>query len=354
MRHPRILTAVLAAAALALAACGAPANPSSPSGSASKPAASPATTPTPTATTDAFPIKVESALGVATIEKAPQRVATWGWGSTEAAIAVGVYPVAVGEQSWTAGAGNLLPWVEAAYDEAGAEKPKVLTDADGGATFPYEELIATNPDLIVAPYSGLTQEQYDTLSKIAPVVAFPKAPWTTGWEETITITAKALGRSAEGEKVLSDIDASLAVLKADHPEFEGKTIAGVWDGENSMSVYTGADPRVGILTELGFEVAPSVAKLDTSNGGFYYELSYEKLDQLDADIIISYHANAQDAATFLTKPALQAIPAVKAGRVAQVSDPVTVSSVSPPTALTFDWKDGLPSLVDKLAAVATK
>lgn len=348
MRKPRILTAALALAVLALAGCGAQAG--SPSGT---PAPAEASAPA-TQAGDAFPVEITSALGTATIEGQPQRVATWGWGSTEAAIALGVFPVAVGEQPWTVGAGNLLPWVEAAYDQAGVEKPAILTDADGGATFPYEELIAADPDLIVAPYSGLTQEQFDTLSEVAPVVAYPNAPWTTSWEDTISITAKALGRTAEGEKVLADIDESLATMKEAHPEFEGKTIAGVWDGDGSMSIYTGADPRISVLTELGLEVAPSVAALDTSNGGFYYDLSYEQLDKLDADILISYHASAQDAKTFLSKPALQAIPAVKAGRVAQVSDPVTVSSVSPPTALTFDWKDGLPSLVDKLSEAAKK
>ncbi|WP_197511527.1 ABC transporter substrate-binding protein [Tessaracoccus coleopterorum] len=125
----------------------------------------------PAGATDAFPIEITHALGTTVIEAEPTRVATWGWGSTEAALAVGVYPVAVAEQSWTVGAGNLLPWVEEAFGDR--EKPVVLTDADGGATFPYEELIAADPDLILAPYSGLTQEQYDTLSEIAPTVAYP-------------------------------------------------------------------------------------------------------------------------------------------------------------------------------------
>ena len=345
-----LLTAAAAIGALALAACGAPA--SSPSGEAS-PSASSSSSSNARAI-DSFPIEVTSALGTATISKEPERVATWGWGSTEAALAVGVYPVAVGEQTWTAGAGNLLPWVEDAYDKAGAEKPVVLTDADGGATFPYEELIAANPDLILAPYSGLTQEQYDTLSDIAPVVAYPGAAWTTSWEDTISITAKALGRSQAGTQVLSGIDDSLAAMKAAHPEFAGKTVAGVWDADGFVYVYTPADSRIGILTEVGLEIAPSVEKLDNSNGAFFYELSYEQLDKLDADIIISYHNNADEAKEFLTKPALQAIPAVKAGRVAQVTDPVAVSSVSPPTALTFDWPEGLPSLVEKIAAVANK
>ena len=343
-----VLSAAAVAVALALTACGAP-------------AAEESVTPEPAASTsadaaakDSFPVEVKHALGTTTIESEPVRVATWGWGSTEAAIALGVFPVAVAEQSWTVGEGNLLPWVEAAYDEAGAEKPVVLTDADGGATFPYEEVIAAGPDLILAPYSGLTQEQYDTLTEIAPTVAYPGAPWTTTWQDTISISAQALGRTAAGEDVLADIDGTLAGMKEAHPEFEGKTVAGVWDADGFVYVYTAADPRVGILEEVGLKVAPSVSELDTSDGGFFYELSYEQLDKLDADIVISYHNTEDEAKAFMEKPALQAIPAVKAGRVAQVTDPVTVSSVSPPTALTFDWEGGLPTLIEKIAAVAAK
>ncbi|QAY71469.1 iron-siderophore ABC transporter substrate-binding protein [Xylanimonas protaetiae] len=343
MRFRRPLTAtaaLLAAASLALAGC---------SSTGGDDAAATPSGPATSGATDEFPITIESALGTATIKSAPERVVTWGWGSTEAAIAVGVYPVAVAEQRWTAGEGNLVPWVEEAYDKAGVEHPAVLTDEAGGATVPYEEIIAAAPDLILAPYSGLTQEQFDLLSDIAPVVAFQDGPWTTTWDDVIRTSAKALGRSAAGDAVLDDISAFLADQKAAHPEFDGVTFAGIWDGDGSVSVYTPADPRVAILTELGLQIAPSVSDLDTSNGGFYYDLSYEKLDQLTADFVIVYGNTDAEVEASLAKPALQAIPAVAAGRVVKVVGPVTVSSVSPPTALTFQWEGGLPTLIAGIA-----
>lgn len=336
-------TGLVAAAALSLAGCSS----SSPSGGEE---ASPAPSSSAGGATDTFPITMQSALGDVTIEEEPQRVATWGWGSTEAAIAVGVYPVAVAEQRYTVGEGNLLPWVEEAYDEAGVEHPAMLTDDGTGAEVPYEEFVAAEPDLILAPYSGLTQEQYDLLSEIAPVVAYPEAPWTTQWDEEITIVAEALGRSQAGDEVLTGIDDFLAEQKAAHPEFEGKTFAGIWDGDGYVSVYTPADPRVNILEELGLQIAPAVSELDTSDGGFYYELSDEELDKLQTDFVITYSNTEEEAQAALTAPELQAVPAIKAGQVAQVFDPVTVSSVSPPTALTFTWEGGLPALIDKISA----
>ena len=339
-----------AVAALALSGCSAP-DGASPGAAPDTPAptGTAGTTGTAGAATDSFPLTVTSALGDAVVEDEPERVVTWGWGSAEAAIALGVFPVAVSEQRWTVGEGNLLPWVEAAFDEAGVPHPAVLTDDASGSTVPYEEIIAAGPDLILAPYSGLTQEQFDTLSQIAPVVAFPEGPWTTSWDQVIEITAQALGRSAAGAEVLSGIDALLEEQAAAHPEFDGVTFAGIWDGEGKVSVYTEADSRVGILERVGLTVAPSVAALDTSNGGFYFDLSYEKLDELTADFVIVYGADEASINASLAKPALQAIPAVAAGNVVKVFDPITVSSVSPPTALTFEWPDGLPALVEAIA-----
>lgn len=338
LRRPLIAVAGAAIAVLALSACASGSTADSGSDSTA-------------ATGEGFPVTIEHAFGETVIPEAPERVATWGWGSTEAAIAVGVYPVAVAEQTWTVGAGNLLPWVEEAYDEADVEHPALLSDPEGGVTVPYEEFIEAAPDLILAPYSGLTEEQYETLSEIAPTVAFPDAAWTTPWDQTIEITAAALGRDADGADVLADIDDYFASEAEANPEFAGKTFAGVWDGDGFVYVYTAADSRIEVLTELGLEVAPSVSELDTSDGGFFYELSYEQLDQLEADFIVSYHADEAEAKAFLTKPELQAIPAVAAGAVAQVWDPVTVSSVSPPTALSVQWSGGMPALIEAISGV---
>lgn len=302
--------------------------------------------------TDSFPITIEHAFGETVVEEEPLRVATWGWGSTEAAIAAGVYPVAVAEQLWTVGKGNLLPWVEEAYDAKGVDHPAMLPDDGTGATVPYDEFIAAKPDLILAPYSGITEEQFEKLNEIAPTVAYPEAAWTTTWQDTITITAKALGRSAHGDTILEEIDTYLADEAEKHPEFADKTIAALYPGPNVISPYTELDPRLAILTKLGFSVAPSIAELDTSDGGFYYELSYEEADKIDADVVVTYFDDDQQAAAFLEDQKALAIPAVKDGNVAQVVGRERISAVSPPTALSFQWDGGMPELVEKLAAAA--
>lgn len=61
-------------------------------------------------------------------------------------------------------------------DELGAEVPVLFDEGDG---IEFEAVAATNPDVILAAFSGLSQEDYDLLSEIAPVVAYPEAAWAT-------------------------------------------------------------------------------------------------------------------------------------------------------------------------------
>ncbi len=295
------------------------------------------------------PVTIEHAFGETTVPADPQRVVTLGWGSTEAAIAVGVIPVAIPFDSYAGDSKGVLPWVADAVEKAGATMPTVLPESPDEP--PYEAIAAADPDVILAVYSGITKEQYDTLSQIAPVVAYPDVAWSTPWRDVISTVGTALGRSGEADAVLQGIDGELAAAATAHPEFAGKTIAAVWDVGGTFYVYKQADPRVGFMLDLGFQVAPSVDALANGDSTFFYTLSYEQLDKLDADVVLSYSDTQAEADAFLTSPQTSVIPAVKAGHVAQLVGTQYVAAVSPPNALSLPW--GLDQLVSALAA-ATK
>lgn len=334
--HARRTIAVLAAAAaaaLTLAGCSAAGSEGAESSAASD---------------GTFPVTIEHAFGETEIPEAPERVVTWGWGSTEAALAVGVVPVAIAQQSYGANDEGVLPWVADKLDELGEDTPAILTD-DGEAP-PYEEIVEAAPDVILAPYSGITEEQYELLSEIAPTVAYPEEAWTTPWRETVTIVGTALGKSDEAQGVLDDLDAELAAQAQAHPELEGLTVAAVWDTAGTFYVYTPEDSRVEFLSALGLHDAPAVAELANGDSPFYYTLSYEQLDQLDSDLIISYHDTQAEADAFLASAPIRAIPAVARGQVAQVIGTELIAAVSPPTALSLTY--GLDELVASLSAAA--
>jgi iron complex transport system substrate-binding protein len=294
-----------------------------------------------------FPVTIEHALGETTIEAEPERVVTLGWGSSDAAIALGVVPVAIPFDGYAGDENGVLPWIAEALEEDGAETPIILPNGDEPA---YEDIAAAEPDLILATYSGVTQEQYDLLSEIAPVVAYPDQPWATPWRELIETTGTALGKTDEAEQVLADIDEEVQAAADAHPEFEGKSIALTSDTAGVFYVYKEADPRVTFTLDLGFEHATAVDDLANGDDSFFYMLSYEELDKLESDVIVNFGATQEETDAFLSASYAQAMPQVQNGAVASVVGPAFVASVSPPTALSLTW--GLDDYVALLSEAA--
>lgn len=334
----RGLQAVAAIAlALPLAACGSDSSEDDSAADAGSSASSAAYS----------PVTIEHAFGSTTIEERPERVVTWGWGSSDAAIALGVIPVAIPKNSYGATEEGYMPWQKEALEAAGADEPTLLTE---GTEPPFEEIAAAAPDVILANYSGITKADYTKLAQIAPTVAYPDQPWSTPWRDVITTVGQVLGKSDEAASLLDDIDAQVADAAAAHPEFEGLSIAAVAIDPSAFYVYTPADPRVQFLEDLGFTTAPSVTDLDTGEASFYYTLSPEKVDQLTSDVLLSYVPSEERVEEIASDPAFAGMQQIKDGTVASVVGESYVSAVSPPTALSLTW--GLDRFVEALAPAA--
>lgn len=298
------------------------------------------------ATTAGFPVTIKHAFGETTIDAAPKRIVTWGWGATDAVIALGQVPIAIPEATYGGDEEGVLPWIREALDAQGAQLPTLLDASTEDV--PLEQVAALDADLFLAPYSGLTKEDYTKLTALGlDVVAYPSKPWSTPWRDVLTTTAQALGATEKAEGVLAGIDQRVAAAAAAHPEFKGVSVAQVWDDAGSFYVYLPADPRVAFTEDLGLVSADSVSKLDTGEDTFYYTLSYEKLDELTSDVLVVYADTQQQLDKFLASKPAQLLPQVKAGTVAGVIGPSEVASVSPPTALSLTW--GLDGYVDALA-----
>jgi iron complex transport system substrate-binding protein len=194
MRHTLLSLFTALTLPLALVACG---------GDTEEPDASGTTA----AAADVFPVTVEHAFGTTTIESKPERIATVAWANHEVPLALGVVPVGMSEASWGDDDGDgVLPWVEEKLEELDAETPALFDETDGIA---FEAVAATQPDLILATYSGLTETEYETLSKIAPVVAYPDIAWATTVQDMITMSSTAMGMADEGEELVAGLDAQV-------------------------------------------------------------------------------------------------------------------------------------------------
>jgi iron complex transport system substrate-binding protein len=295
-----------------------------------------------------FPVTIKHAYGETTISAKPQRIATWGWANQDAVIALGEVPVGIPYFGYGGDDNGALIWTKEAVAALGAEFPTILPDT--GREPPIEAIAALQPDLIVAAYSGISEDQYKALSGIAPVVAFPETPWDTSWQDTITLTGEAMGKKAEAEALVTELEQFIVDETARYPELSGATFAAFTEWNGEINVYGNLDSRVQLLVDAGLVSAPSVAEL-AKGEDLYFMLSFENFEQLTADALVTYFDTAEAEAAFTGNAVLSLHPQAQAGAIARVVGPELINSVSPPSALSLKW--GYPQYI-KLIADAVK
>jgi len=270
-------------------------------------------------------------VGKATITTAPKRVVAIGWGSQDVALALGVVPVGMQDLSGDTGVDSgIMPWDSPKLK--GAE-PALLKYTTGDV--PYEQIAALRPDVILAVDSGVTTAEYAKLTKIAPTVGYPGKPWLTSWQDQLSIVGKALGRSAEAARLKAQTDALIARAKADHPEFAGKTVAfGSGTTTSAFNLYLATDSRVQLLHELGFAVSPS---LPSSAASFAVPLSLEKLNTINADVLVAWYLSASVRKQIESSALFDKIPAVARKGYVPLTDPSMVYATSAVSVLSLPW-----------------
>lgn len=299
-----------------------------------------------------FPLEISHALGQTTVPEKPHRVATVAWANHEVPLALGIVPVGMAAANFGDDDGDgLLPWVSERLKSLGADAPVLFDEGDG---IDFEAVAGTAPDVILAAYSGLSQSDYDTLSQIAPVIAYPQAPWSTDWRETIRFDSAGMGMAPDGEALIADIEQKIAAEVAKYPELKGKRAMFVThlDATNLSIVnfYTTQDTRVRFFADLGLSMPKSVMQASTT-GSFAGSISAEQIDLFDdVDILVTYGDQALIEA-MKANPLLSHMPAVKHDAIVTLGrDPV--GTAANPTPLSITWV--LPAYVEKLADAARK
>ncbi|MFD0900553.1 iron-siderophore ABC transporter substrate-binding protein [Actinomadura sediminis] len=304
--------------------------------------------------TGAFPVTIEHALGKATIEKKPERVATVNWANHEVPLALGVVPVGMAAANFGDDDGDgVLPWVDEKLKELEAERPVLFDETDG---IDFEAVANTKPDVILAGYSGLTKEDYDTLSEIAPVVAYPDAPWATPWREVIRINAKAIGLGAEAEKLIKDIEGGIGAAVAKYPQLKGKSAMFMTHMDpndvSEVGFYTTHDTRTLFFEDLGMTTPGSIAEASKGSDKFSQTVSSERIDMFDdVDIIVGY-GDDKLLAQISDDPLLSKVPAIERGSVYLMSGTTPAGTAANPTPLAISWV--LEDYVKALAEAADK
>lgn len=323
LRAPRILALVTAAVMTAsLAACATPAEEAGSTSSA-----------------EFTPITIEHALGTTTITEKPERVATVAWANHEVPLALGVVPVGMAAANFGDDDGDgILPWVSEKLDELGAETPVLFDETDG---IDFEGVADTNPDVILAAYSGLTQEDYDTLSEIAPVVAFPETAWGTAWRDMIELNSKGMGLEEEGEALIAELEQEISDAAAEYPVIEGAKTMFMTHVDptdlSEVSYYTTHDTRAMFFEDLGLATPESVATASAETELFSGTISTEQADVLnDVDIIVTY-GDDELVSTLESDPLLSQIPAVANEAIVNLPGTSPVGTAANPTPLSISY-----------------
>lgn len=185
----------------------------------------------------------------------------------------------------------------------------------------------------------MTEQEYGALSAIAPTVAEP-AGGATPWQEQTRIIGRALGRGERAEELITSVEARLAAARAAHLGFAGASAAIADAGEAGVYyAYGPARNELRFLASLGFTTEDVAAGLLNDEA----QLSAERLDVLDTDLLIWYSTESTEPAGLADNALYQRL------RVARERRDVFLGYEDPLAgAIAFSSVLSLPYAIDRL------
>ncbi len=273
----------------------------------------------------------------------PERVVPVTLRDQDTLLALGVTPAAIQEDSAYRGSYLGWPWVPESLGEADHQTLRVRA-------LNFERIAALRPDLIVGAASGLADDDYRTLERIAPTLAQSGAYVDYGvpWQEITRTLGRALCREERAEDRVAEVEGTLAAGRRKHPELEGAAgvVALVGGPDGSFWVYGPQDSRGRFLRSLGMTLPPELAEL--TRGRFGARLSGERVDLLDTDVLV-WLSSPEQRATLAEHPVYRELPVVREGRVVHldVQGPLT-AAVTNTSALNLGYL--VEKLVPRIAA----
>jgi len=248
---------------------------------------------------------IEHALGETKVPANPQRVVVLSTGLLDAALTLGVTPIAA--------------------PQSGGEFPAYLGDATEGikplgeptAEPNLERIASLEPDLILTEeYGGEVFGGYENFSEIAPTVPITFAS-SARWREYVAKVAETLGRQeklaeakASYEGHASEVAGKIA------PVVRGKEVATLRIEPETILAY-GPDTFTGtVLADARIPRPEPPPGVKETYG--YYEVSPELLPKVDGGIIFVYGQEPGAVEELTANPLWDDLPAVQNGLAFEV------------------------------------
>ena len=139
------------------------------------------------------------------------------------------------------------------------------------------------------------------------------------------------------------MEARFATVREEHPEFEdasGVVVGLTVEGDSyTPSPYGPQDVRGRFMSSLGFRIPEEIA--DLAGDSFFADLSRERLELIDADVLVWVTVVAESFEAVRSDPLYQRLDAAREGRDVFLGD--TLSG-----ALSFGTVLSLPFVLDEL------
>lgn len=283
----------------------------------------------------AFPVEIEHRYGTAHIPERPQKIVSLSFIGHDFLLALGVVPHAL--RRWY-GTDPYGVWVWG-HDALGDAQPIVMQ-----GQIDIEKIAQMKPDLIIGQWSGMTGHDYALLSQIAPTIA-PRAEhgdYGTPWQDMLRTAGLATGHAQKAQDIITRLEGRFARIRADHPDWAGKTAVMVWIGQTGA--YTNRDIRGRFLEDLSLRVPQAVNDRGTDKN-FYTLIPAEDLSPIDADALIWIDAGGA-LPGLARKPLRRTMRAYREGREIY-ADPLLSAALSHSSPLSLDYAlDRLEPLLD--------
>lgn len=246
---------------------------------------------------------VTHAMGETTVPAQPQRIVVLDSPHLDALVSLGITPAAITERAMGYGAPKYL-----ADKLTGVKTVGTIQEPD------LDAIANLAPDLIIGT-KVRHEALYTQLSGIAPTVFSVSSG--TNWHEQARLTAESVGKSAEMEQLLTQLDVRAKAV-GQKVGATGKSVSMVRFTEDRFRLYGPETFSGSVLAQVGF-----THPARTWNTYSMAELDPEQYEQINGEVV--FHADYTGSKTgTTTKSRVVSLwgsrPAVAAGRAYEVSD----------------------------------
>lgn len=295
---------------------------------------------------------VKHAFGETTFTAVPQKIAVVNfWKNPDVLLALGVVPAGTPVVTYGANANGSTDWFDAKLAELGGTAPVTYDETDGPD---YEALANLAPDAIFSVYGDMTQEVYDKLTAIAPVVAMPEGvgAYAASWEDVVNQAAAMLQKDDEGAALTEATNKTIDDAAAKYSNLAGKTfVAGMFDLEaQTLSAYVASDSRSLFLTSLGMELAAYIEQNATEADAFFMTISGEVLPEVQSDVVWAWGTSDSDDEAIKSNTLFSQMPAVANGGLVIETDAAISLALSAASPLSLDWAINQTETLAKISA----